>query len=83
MHDTQKDMMREEHWTNQDSFTEAQETTLRTLCESFYVPYSAEHYRPVFAYPPDWVAGYVGGIVARYDLDTPHIAVGPEGELRS
>lgn len=41
--------------------TEAQESTLATLCERYHVAYDPDHYHPTFDLPSSWVAGWIGG----------------------
>lgn len=41
--------------------TDAQELTLRRLCDGYNVPFDRSHYTPQFDLPGDYVAGWVGG----------------------
>lgn len=58
--------------------TEAQKAKLIQLCERYGVPFVAEHYRPQFDLPADYVGGWVGG-----EPGTIYVGVDSEGRAHS
>jgi hypothetical protein len=64
-----------------EHLTPDQDAALHILCELFRVPYNPDHYRPILQLPPEWVAGWVGGVAQQYDRPTVYIGCSPEGAL--
>jgi hypothetical protein len=66
-----------------EHLTEAQDVSLQRICEAFQVEYNPDHYHPIFDLPPDWVAGWVGGVAQQFTRRTIYIGCSPEGEIHS
>jgi len=60
------------------NITEAQEATLRRLCDGYKVEYNPDHYGPAFDLPTGYVAGWVGG-----QPGTLFVGVDPDGNASS
>jgi hypothetical protein len=75
--------MTERQPSSEHQLTMLQEAALSSLCERYEVEYHPDHYRPVFDLPPDWVAGWVGGIAQQDVRRTIYVGCSPEGEIHS
>lgn len=60
-----------------------QQAALRGLCRRYNVAFVAEHYRPQFDLPDDWVAGFIGGWAIQKEHPTLYVGCSPEGEIHS
>lgn len=75
--------MSEQAPTPENCLTEAQDAALRGICGRYNVGYDAEHYKPTFDLPSDWVAGFVGGIEIQREHPTLYIGCDPDGRISS
>lgn len=62
-----------------DHLTEAQDASLRALCAAFHVEYNPDHYTPKLQFPPEYVAGWIGGVAVQFERRTAYVNVSPEG----
>lgn len=66
--------------------TEAQEATLRKLCERYHVGFDPSHYMvwsDTAVMMPGWAEGWVGGYEHQTRSHTIYVGVSPEGEAHS
>lgn len=63
--------------------TEAQEKSLRAICDRYTVEYNEDHYHHTFDLPEGYVAGFVGGAEIQAEHPTIYVGAAPDGRLSS